>query len=99
MKGQSKNCITARFVKGSIAAITIALVALGAVPLGAASPTLAAAATSSGCSGASPGSTTLSLNVNGFTRTVIVHVPKSSNGTTPLALVLNLCLLYTSRCV
>ncbi len=90
MKGQSKNCITARFVKGSIAAITIALVALGAVPLGAASPTLAAAATSSGCSGASPGSTTLSLNVNGFTRTVIVHVPKSSNGTTPLALVLNL---------
>ena len=51
MKGQSKSCITARFVKGS---------------------------------------TTLSLNVNGFTRTVIVHVPKSSNGTTPLALVLNL---------
>jgi polyhydroxybutyrate depolymerase len=28
--------------------------------------------------------------VNGFTRTVIVHVPKRSTGTTPLALVLNL---------
>jgi polyhydroxybutyrate depolymerase len=38
----------------------------------------------------SPGSTTLSLKVGGFTRTVIVHVPKNSNGTTPLALVLNL---------
>ena len=69
---------------------SIALVALSAVPFGAASPTLAAAATPTGCTAASPGSTTLSLKVNGFTRTVIVHVPKSSTGTTPLALVLNL---------
>jgi polyhydroxybutyrate depolymerase len=69
---------------------SIALVALGAVPFGAASPTLAAAATPTGCTAASPGSTTLSLKVNGFTRTVIVHVPKSSTGTAPLALVLNL---------
>ena len=52
--------------------------------------TVAAAATSTGCTATSPGSTTLSLKVNGFTRTVIVHVPKASAGTTPLALVFNL---------
>ncbi len=47
------------------------------------------AATTSGCS--SPGSSaTLSVKVNGFTRTVIVHVPKGSSDSTPLALVLNL---------
>lgn len=52
-------------------------------------PTPAGAATASGCS--SPGSsTTLSLKVNGFTRTVIVHVPKGSSDNTPLALVLNM---------
>jgi polyhydroxybutyrate depolymerase len=47
------------------------------------------AATTPGCS--SPGtSTTLSVRVNGFTRTVIVHLPKGSSDSTPLALVLNL---------
>jgi polyhydroxybutyrate depolymerase len=45
--------------------------------------------TSPGC--ASPGtSTTLSLEVKGFARTVIVHVPRGSSDSTPLALVLNL---------
>lgn len=44
----------------------------------------------SGCGTTTPGSTTLSLTVNGFQRTVIVHVPKSSTDATPLALVLNL---------
>jgi polyhydroxybutyrate depolymerase len=68
----------------------IALAALSAVPLSAATPTVAAAATATGCTATSPGSTTLSLKVSGFTRTVIVHVPKRSNGTTPLALILNL---------
>ncbi len=48
-----------------------------------------AASTPSGC--ASPGSsTTLTLDVNGHQRTVIVHVPRNSSDTTPLALVLNL---------
>ncbi|HEY5262811.1 MAG TPA: PHB depolymerase family esterase [Acidimicrobiales bacterium] len=79
-----------RFVKGVVATMTIALVALGAVPFSLASAPTAAAATSTGCAAASPGSTTLSLKVNGFTRTVIVHVPKRSTGTTPLALVLNM---------
>jgi polyhydroxybutyrate depolymerase len=68
----------------------MAMVALGVVPFSLAGAPTAAAATSSGCSTASPGSTTLSLKVNGFTRTVIVHVPRRSTGTTPLALVLNM---------
>jgi polyhydroxybutyrate depolymerase len=76
-------------VNGIVVTCAIALVGLGAVPFSVATP-VADAATSTGCTSASPGSTTLSLKVNGFTRTVIVHVPKASSGTTPLALVLNL---------
>src|SRR5580658_7710642 len=80
----------ARLVGGVALLATVALVAVGAVPLGAGTSTPAAAATTTGCTSSSPGSTTLSLKVNGFSRTVIVHVPKDSTGTTPLALVLNL---------
>jgi polyhydroxybutyrate depolymerase len=80
---------SALIVRGLVAISTFALLATGAVPMDAA-PSLASAATSSGCSTTSPGSTTLSLKVNGFTRTVIVHVPTHSSGTSPLALVLNL---------
>ncbi|MGH3732811.1 MAG: alpha/beta hydrolase family esterase [Acidimicrobiales bacterium] len=48
-----------------------------------------ASSTTTGCS--SPGaSTTLTLKVNGFSRTVIVHVPRDSSDTTPRALVFNL---------
>jgi polyhydroxybutyrate depolymerase len=43
-----------------------------------------------GCGSVSPGSTTLTLRVNGFLRTVIVHVSRRSSNSTPLALVLNL---------
>lgn len=74
---------------GMTALFIMGLVALGAVPFGAGTASVAAA-TSTGCSSTSPGSTTLSLKVNDVTRTVIVHVPKSSATTTPLALVLNL---------
>ena len=88
MKAHFAKYGTARCIKGCTA--IVALVALSAVPFSAASPTPSAAATSTGCAVVSPGSTTLSLKVGGFTRTVIVHVPKSSTGTTPLALVLNL---------
>ena len=49
-----------------------------------------AASTGPGCGSGSPGSATLSLQVNGYTRTVIVHVPLGSTNTTRLALVLNL---------
>ncbi len=80
----------ARRVKGVVAFSTLSLIALGAFPLSVGIPTAAAAPTSAGCSTTSPGSTTLSLKVNGFTRTVIVHVPKDSTGTAPLALVFNL---------
>jgi polyhydroxybutyrate depolymerase len=70
--------------------MTIVLTGLVGTQLGANPPNVAAAATVSGCTTTSPGSSTLSLKVNGFTRTVIVHVPKVSTGATPLALVLNL---------
>lgn len=80
----------ARLTRGFVAAATMGLLAVGAVPFSEGTPAVASAATSNGCGATSPGSTTLSLKVNGFTRTVIVHVPKSSTGTTPLALVLNM---------
>ena len=80
---------TTRVSKAVVAAMTIGLLA-ASVPFGAGTSTMAAAATSSGCNTTSPGSTTLSLQVNGFTRTVIVHVPKRSTSATSLALVLNL---------
>ena len=69
--------------------VGVGLIALGVVPFGATTTTVAAA-TTSGCTSTSPSSTTLSLEVNGFSRTVIVHVPKGSTGATPLAVVLNL---------
>jgi polyhydroxybutyrate depolymerase len=48
-----------------------------------------AASTTTGC--AAPGSSaTLTLSVDGHQRTVILHVPRGSSDTTPLALVLNL---------
>jgi polyhydroxybutyrate depolymerase len=50
----------------------------------------AAGTQSSGCGTTSPGTTTLSLQVNGFTRTVFVHIPFGSSNSTPFALVLNL---------
>src|ERR1700689_3211175 len=73
-----------------VAFATLSLIALGVLPLSGGVTTAAAAQSSAGCSTTSPGSTTLSMKVNGFTRTVIVHVPKRSTGTTPLALVLNM---------
>jgi polyhydroxybutyrate depolymerase len=53
---------------------------------------LAAASTSatSGCGSNSAGSTTLSPVIDGFTRTVVVHVPLGYSDTTRHALVLNL---------
>jgi polyhydroxybutyrate depolymerase len=89
MKGHSRK-VTAGFVKTLVATTALGLVALGATSFSVAASASAAATTSSGCSTSSPGSTTLSLKVNGFTRIVIVHVPKRSTGTTPLALVLNM---------
>src|SRR5580704_10857664 len=80
----------ARLVGGIAMVATVALVSVGALPLSTTGTSRAAAATSTGCTSSSLGSTTLSLKVNGFTRTVIVHVPKGSTGTTPLALVLNM---------
>jgi polyhydroxybutyrate depolymerase len=59
------------------------------IALSGAQAVAGAASTATGC--ASPGSsTTLTLKVNGFERTVIVHLPRSTPDTTPLPLVLNM---------
>jgi polyhydroxybutyrate depolymerase len=84
----STKGVTRRFTAG--VAGVFSLLALVAVPIGGGATSLAAAATSNGCGATSPGTATLSLEVNGFSRTVIVHVPKGYTNTTPLALVLNL---------
>ena len=71
------------------AALSMAVSSAALVGWSALSSDPSSAATTTGCS--SPGSSaTLSLKVNGFSRTVIVHLPKGSSDTTPLALVLNL---------
>ena len=65
------------------------VLSLSLVSLATGAPVAGAATTSPGC--ASPGrSTTLSVKVKGFVRTVIVHLPRGSSDSAPLALVLNL---------
>jgi polyhydroxybutyrate depolymerase len=66
---------------------TAMMVTHGSLVAGASSTTTT---TKSGCGTSTPGSTTLSLAIDGFTRTVIVHIPRHSTDATPLALVLNL---------
>jgi polyhydroxybutyrate depolymerase len=59
------------------------------VVLSGAQAVSSAGGTATGC--ASPGSSaTLTMKVDGFERTVIVHLPRSAPDTTPLPLVLNL---------
>jgi polyhydroxybutyrate depolymerase len=77
-----------RTAAGALAVLAVVL----AVPQTNHSPMAGASTktTSSGCGTTSPGSTTLTPKVDGFTRTVIVHVPKSSTNAVALPLVLNL---------
>jgi polyhydroxybutyrate depolymerase len=78
-----------RSVRRLSAVVAGLVMCLTLISLSTAEPTARAATTSPGC--ASPGtSTTLSVEVKGFARTVIVHLPRRSSDTTPLALVLNL---------
>ena len=76
----------------ALAALTagVLLGALGMVAATPASPAGATSSNSSGCGASSPGTTTLTMSVHGFTRTVLVHVPLGSSNSTPSALVLNL---------
>ncbi|MFI5034899.1 MAG: alpha/beta hydrolase family esterase [Acidimicrobiales bacterium] len=80
----------ARRVFASVVASAVGLATLAAVTVG--SPIgVAAAAPASGCGRlVAAGSTTMTLGVNGFTRTVVVHVPRRYRRATPTALVLNL---------
>jgi len=75
--------------------VAVGLILLGAGAMGVTGgPGLArasaASSTSPGCGTSSPGTTTLTLSVNGFSRIVFVHIPFDSTNATPLALVLNL---------
>jgi polyhydroxybutyrate depolymerase len=89
MTQQISKRSAAKVLTGVVTISTLGLLAPVVASFGAATTPQAAAATT-GCTTTSPGSTTLSIKVNGFTRTVIVHVPRGSSGTTPLALILNL---------
>jgi polyhydroxybutyrate depolymerase len=89
--------VTSRSLQASAVArglVGLALIGLfGVTSIVSAGPLLSragAATTASGCGSTSPGTTTLSLEVNGFSRTVFVHIPFGSNNKSPLALVLNL---------
>ena len=75
-----------------VAVLIVAPAMMLLAPLAGRSPVAFAATktTSPGCGTTSPGSTTLTPKVDGFTRTVIVHVPKSSTNAAALPLVLNL---------
>jgi polyhydroxybutyrate depolymerase len=78
--------VSFRCLKAMVAALAMPL---SLTCLSTSAPAAGAATTSLGC--ASPGSsTTLSVKVKGFARTVIVHVPRGSTDSAPLALVLNL---------
>ena len=87
-------------LRGSVAArssIQLLAITLGLVIAMTLSPLIDArsgvatgAALPSGCGGDSPGSTTLSLKIDGFTRTVIVKVPANYTNKQKLSLVLNL---------
>jgi polyhydroxybutyrate depolymerase len=72
-----------------IGLLVLAMCFSNAIRFTTAGAALRAKSTSS-CGSATSGSTTLSLKVSGFERTVVVHVPRSSSDATPLALVLNL---------
>jgi len=63
---------------------------LAALALAAARVGVSAAPAGGCAAGAKPGTTTLSVQIGGRTRTVIVHVPSGYGGTKPVALVLNL---------
>jgi polyhydroxybutyrate depolymerase len=71
---------------GASVAVVLSLL----VPLRFAVTSAGASLSASDCGSTSPGSTTLSLSVQGFERTVIVHVPKNFTNLSPTALVLNL---------
>ncbi len=75
--------------KGAVVAAAAVLACAALVVVSNGRSVAGAASAKSGC--AAPGtSATLTLDVNGHQRTVIVHVPRDSADTSPLALVLNL---------
>ncbi len=83
----------ARATRAAAVALASIVVSATLVGLGLSSSPAGASSTptsSSGCGAGGVTSGILSLSVNGFTRTVIVHVPHGTTGKAPLALVLNL---------
>ncbi|MFY9782114.1 MAG: PHB depolymerase family esterase [Acidimicrobiales bacterium] len=75
-----------------VVALAVGAAVLALCVAGASKPAVASATskTPSGCGTTTPGSTVLTLSVNGFSRTVYVHIPLKSGDSSPLPLVLNL---------
>jgi polyhydroxybutyrate depolymerase len=76
----------------TVIAITVVAVvlAVGVTDISKSVSASAASSPPSGCGATTPGTTTLSLSVNGFNRTVYVHIPLEQGDSSPLPLVLNL---------
>ena len=69
---------------------TAVVLAMGVAGISKSVVASAASSTPSGCGTTTPGTATLSLSVNGFNRTVYVHIPLEQGDSSPLPLVLNL---------
>jgi polyhydroxybutyrate depolymerase len=89
VSGRTSNWSEGSWIPHLLRAMTAMIILVAALTwTGGGSASFASPRT--GCGSASPGSTTLSLRVNGYTRTVTVHVPTGSTNLTPMALILNL---------
>jgi polyhydroxybutyrate depolymerase len=70
--------------------VTVVVLAMGVTDISRSAVASAASSAPSGCGTATPGTTTLSLSVNGFIRTIYVHIPLEQGDSKPLPLVLSL---------
>jgi polyhydroxybutyrate depolymerase len=91
MCGGSRALFATRPRRVVVALVVAAVVvAMAVTDISQSSVASAASSTPSGCGTSTPGTTTLSLRVNGFTRTVYVHVALAQGDAKPLPLLLNL---------
>jgi polyhydroxybutyrate depolymerase len=70
--------------------ISVTVLALSLLTVAHSSPSVAATPLVKGCGSTTASSSTMTLNVDGHSRTVIVHLPTSYTSKTKIALVLNL---------
>jgi polyhydroxybutyrate depolymerase len=90
-RGSSGTHAARRTSRGLVAALLTAGLAALLLSAGAgASGAVAAQAATTGCGASPAGSTTLTMTIGGYQRTVVVHVPSGYNAKTRTPLVLNM---------